>query len=91
MIRLAELAHERHMEAEEERLGWRVYMERYHYLGARPLVGEHLLYAAFLDTELVGPERLGLGRAASSTSSPRSTRSTSSAPTIGSGATSASD
>jgi hypothetical protein len=37
----------------EERLGWRVYMERYHYLGFRPLVGEHLLYAAYLDTELV--------------------------------------
>ena len=38
----------------EERLGWRVYMERYHYLGWRPLVGEHLLYAAELDGELVG-------------------------------------
>jgi len=37
----------------EERLGWRVYMERYHHLGFRPLVGEHLLYAAYLDTELV--------------------------------------
>ena len=37
----------------EERLGWRVYMERYHYLGDRPLVGEHLLYAAFLDNEMV--------------------------------------
>jgi hypothetical protein len=37
----------------EERLGWRVYMERYHYLGFRPLVGEHLLYAAYLDTEPV--------------------------------------
>jgi hypothetical protein len=37
----------------EERLGWRVYIERYHYLGWRPPVGEHLLYAAFLDTELV--------------------------------------
>jgi len=37
----------------EERLGWRVYMERYHPLGARPIVGEHLLYAAFLDDELV--------------------------------------
>ncbi len=37
----------------EERLGWRVYMERYHYLGERPIVGEHLLYAAFLDTNLV--------------------------------------
>ena len=37
----------------EERLGWRVYIERYHYLGYKPIVGEHLLYAAFLDTELV--------------------------------------
>ena len=39
--------------ADEERLGWRLYMQRYHYLGCRPIVGEHLLYAAFLDTELV--------------------------------------
>jgi hypothetical protein len=39
--------------AAEERLGWRVYMERYHYLGERPVVGEHLLYAAFLDADLV--------------------------------------
>jgi hypothetical protein len=37
----------------EERLGWRVYMERYHPLGDRPMVGEHLLYAAFVDDELV--------------------------------------
>jgi Domain of unknown function (DUF4338) len=37
----------------EERLGWRVYMERYHPLGDRPIVGEHLLYAAFIDDELV--------------------------------------
>lgn len=37
----------------EERLGWRLYMARYHYLGDRPLVGEHMLYAAFLDGELV--------------------------------------
>ena len=29
------------------------YMERYHYLGDRTIVGEHLLYAAFLDNELV--------------------------------------
>src|SRR3989304_1860209 len=36
----------------QERLGWRVYMERYHYLGWRPLVGEHLLYAAYPDTAL---------------------------------------
>lgn len=37
----------------EERLGWRVYMERYHYLGWRPVVGEHILYAAEIDGELV--------------------------------------
>ena len=37
----------------DERLGWRVYMARYHPLGDRPMVGEHLLYAAFLDGELV--------------------------------------
>ncbi len=39
--------------APEERLGWRIYMARYHYLGWRPVVGEHLLYAAFLGHELV--------------------------------------
>lgn len=39
--------------AAEERLGWRLYMERYHYLGDRPIVGEHLLYAATLGDELV--------------------------------------
>jgi Domain of unknown function (DUF4338) len=38
----------------EERLGWRLYMDRYHYLGDRPIVGEHVLYAAFLGSELVG-------------------------------------
>ena len=37
----------------EERLGWRTYVARYHYLGWRPIVGEHLLYAAFLGSELV--------------------------------------
>lgn len=37
----------------EERLGWRLYMARYHYLGDRPIVGEHILYAAFLEGELV--------------------------------------
>jgi len=46
----------------EERLGWRLYMQRYHYLGWRPVVGEHLLYAAYLDTELVA--LLGWGSAA---------------------------
>jgi hypothetical protein len=39
--------------AAEERLGWRLYMQRYHYLGDRPIVGEHLLYAAMLGSELV--------------------------------------
>ena len=38
----------------QERLGWRVYMDRYHYLGWRPVVGEHVLYAAEMDGELVG-------------------------------------
>ena len=46
----------------EERLGWRLYIDRYHYLGWRPVVGEHLLYAAYLDTELVA--LLGWGSAA---------------------------
>lgn len=39
--------------ADEERLGWRIYMARYHYLGNRPIVGEHLLYAALMGNELV--------------------------------------
>ena len=39
--------------ATEERLGWRLYMERYHYLGDRPIVGEHLLYVATVGNELV--------------------------------------
>ena len=29
-------------------MGWRSFMERYHYLGYRTFVGEQLLYAAFL-------------------------------------------
>jgi len=37
----------------EERFGWRVYMARYHPLGAAPLIGEHLLYGAWVDEELV--------------------------------------
>jgi len=37
----------------QERLGWRLYMERYHYLGDRLIVGEHLLYAALFGGELV--------------------------------------
>jgi hypothetical protein len=39
--------------AAEEREGWRLYMSRYHYLGCRPIVGEHILYAAMLGEELV--------------------------------------
>ena len=39
--------------ASEERLGWRLYMDRYHYLGESTIVGEHILYAAFLGDELV--------------------------------------
>jgi hypothetical protein len=39
--------------APEERLGCRLYMARYHYLGDRTIIGEHILYAAFLDGELV--------------------------------------
>jgi hypothetical protein len=37
-----------------ERLGWRTYMERYHYLGDPHLVGESLRYVAVLDTAVVG-------------------------------------
>jgi len=37
----------------DERLGWRVYMQRCHRLGDRPMIGEHLMYAATLDGELV--------------------------------------
>jgi hypothetical protein len=39
--------------APEERVGWRLFMDRYHYLGDRPIVGEHVLYAALLGDELV--------------------------------------
>jgi hypothetical protein len=39
--------------AAAERLGWRLFMARYHYLGYRAPIGEHRLYAAFLDGELV--------------------------------------
>jgi hypothetical protein len=39
--------------APEERAGWRLFMGRYHYLGDRPIVGEHLLYAALLRDDLV--------------------------------------
>lgn len=37
----------------EEALGWRLFVGRYHYLGYRPLIGEHIMYAAFLDGEVV--------------------------------------
>ena len=37
----------------EERAGWRAFVGRYHYLGDKPFIGEHLLYAAFLGNELV--------------------------------------
>lgn len=40
--------------APEERYGWRLYMGRHHYLGCRPIVGEHLLYAAVLGEFVVG-------------------------------------
>jgi hypothetical protein len=45
----------------DELLGWRAYMERDHYLGDAPVVGESLRYAAFLDGELVA--LLGWGSA----------------------------
>jgi len=38
----------------EERLGWRILVERFHYLGEAPMVGEHLLYAAYLEGQIVG-------------------------------------
>jgi hypothetical protein len=34
--------------AAEERLGWRLFVDRFHYLGCRPIVGENLLYVAVL-------------------------------------------
>ena len=37
----------------EERLGWRTFVARYHYLGCQTIVGEHLLYAALLGGEVV--------------------------------------
>jgi hypothetical protein len=37
----------------DEREGWRLYMSRYHYLGDCRIVGEHVLYAAFLGDELL--------------------------------------
>jgi hypothetical protein len=32
--------------AEEERAGWRLFVERFHYLGCQPIIGESLLYVA---------------------------------------------
>ena len=34
--------------APDEREGWRLFIDRYHYLGYRPIVGENLLYVAVL-------------------------------------------
>jgi len=45
----------------DERLGWRALMERDHYLGDAPVIGESLRYAALLDGELVA--LLGWGSA----------------------------
>jgi hypothetical protein len=39
--------------AREERLGWRVHMQRYHYLGDCSHVGESIRYAAWVDGQLV--------------------------------------
>lgn len=39
--------------AGDERAGFQAYLQRYHYLGDSPLVGESLRYAAWLDGELV--------------------------------------
>ena len=39
--------------APEERLGWRIFVDRYHYLGCQTIVGEQMLHAAFLGDELV--------------------------------------
>lgn len=37
----------------EEALGWRIFMQRYHYLGFKMPIGEHIQYAACLDGEVV--------------------------------------
>lgn len=37
----------------EERLGWRILVDRFHYLGDKPIVGEHLLYAAYVEEQVV--------------------------------------
>lgn len=36
-----------------ERLGWRILMENFHYLGDKMIVGEHILYGAYLNGEIV--------------------------------------
>lgn len=46
----------------EEADGWRLFMERYHYLGAKRMVGENLRYVATARAELVA--LLGFGAAA---------------------------
>jgi hypothetical protein len=37
-----------------ERLKWRILVDRYHYLGDKIIVGEHILYLAWLEGEIVG-------------------------------------
>ena len=37
----------------EEWLGWSILIDRFHYLGCRPLVGENLRYAAYVEDEIV--------------------------------------
>ncbi len=39
--------------APDERMGWRLFVGRFHYLGCRPIVGEHLLYVALHEGEVV--------------------------------------
>ena len=37
----------------EEWLGWEILVDRFHYLRHRPIVGEHLRYAAYLEGQIV--------------------------------------
>ncbi|MBW8017909.1 MAG: DUF4338 domain-containing protein [Planctomycetes bacterium] len=37
----------------EEWLGWSILIDRFHYLGYRQIVGEHIRYAAYLDGQIV--------------------------------------
>ena len=39
--------------AREEWLGWEILVDRFHYLRHRPIVGEHLRYAAYLEGQIV--------------------------------------